>query len=116
MRNWRFDQGRLQYFQFDEIKKIALALNALDGVKKPASDEKDVVREVLSKFSKLPFLPNHPQFARVKFSLRASALFAAIIALIFVALLNQAHAQLTWNDPANKQWSNNVATWNNNNW
>jgi predicted HNH restriction endonuclease len=58
MRNWRFDQGRLQYFQFDEIKKIALALNALDGVKKPASDEKDVVREVLSKFSKLPFLPN----------------------------------------------------------
>lgn len=58
MHNWRFDQGRLQYFQFDEIKKIAQALNALDGTKKPASDEKDVVREVLAKFSGLPFLPN----------------------------------------------------------
>ena len=58
MHNWRFDQGRLQYFQFDEIKKIAQALNALDGAKKPAADEKDVVREVLSQFSALPFLPN----------------------------------------------------------
>ncbi|WP_310610526.1 hypothetical protein [Limnohabitans sp.] len=58
MHTWRFDQGRLQYFQFDEIKKIALALNELDGSKKPASDEKDVVREVLSKYSTLPFLPN----------------------------------------------------------
>jgi hypothetical protein len=58
MHNWRFDQGRLQYFQFDEIKKIAQALNALDGAKKPAADEKDVVRKVLSQFSTLPFLPN----------------------------------------------------------
>lgn len=58
MHNWRFDQGRLQYFQFDEIKKIAQAINELDGVRKPASGEKDVVREVLSKFSAMPFLPN----------------------------------------------------------
>jgi hypothetical protein len=58
MHNWRFDQGRLQYFQFDEIKKIAQALNELDGIKKPASDERDVVRETLKHFSDLPFLPN----------------------------------------------------------
>jgi hypothetical protein len=58
MHNWRFDQGRLQYFQIDEIKKIAQALNVLDGFKKPAADEKDVVREVLSHYSGLPFSPN----------------------------------------------------------
>jgi autotransporter-associated beta strand protein len=51
---------------------------------------------------KLPFLPNHSQLARVKFSSRASALLAAIVALIFVASLNQAHAQRTWLNPANK--------------
>jgi hypothetical protein len=58
MHNWRFDQGRLQYFQFDEIKKIACGLYTLDGVKKPAADEMDVVRDVLSHFSDLPFYPN----------------------------------------------------------
>lgn len=58
MHNWRFDQGRLQYFQIDEIKKIAQALSDLDGVKKPAANEKDVVREVLKHYSNLPFLPN----------------------------------------------------------
>ena len=58
MHNWRFDQGRLQYFQFDEIKRIAQAMNKLDGIKKPAADELDVVREVLSEYSALPFLPN----------------------------------------------------------
>jgi hypothetical protein len=58
MHNWRFDQGRLQYFQIDEIKKIAQALSDIDGVKKPAANEKDVVREVLKHYSNLPFLPN----------------------------------------------------------
>ena len=58
MHNWRFDQGRLQYFQFDEIKKIAQAINKLNGIKKPSSYELDIVREVLSEYSALPFLPN----------------------------------------------------------
>lgn len=58
MYNWRFDQGRLQYFQIDEIKKIAQALSDIDGVKKPAVNEKDVVREVLKHYSNLPFKPN----------------------------------------------------------
>jgi hypothetical protein len=32
---WRFDQGRLDYFLFDEIKQIALALNAINGTITP---------------------------------------------------------------------------------
>jgi hypothetical protein len=55
MHKWRFDQGRLAYFQIDEIKKIASALYELDGSKKPTSNEKDIVREVLAKHSDLPF-------------------------------------------------------------
>lgn len=59
MTEWRFDQGRLDYFQFDEIKKIAKALVSLDGVDKPKSSEPDIVREVLSHHSGLPFAPNN---------------------------------------------------------
>ncbi len=56
---WRFDQGRLNYFQFDEVKKIALALAALDGANKPIRDDLDIVREVLSKYSSQPFAPEN---------------------------------------------------------
>lgn len=28
---WRFDQGRLEYFEFDEIKRLAQGLLAIDG-------------------------------------------------------------------------------------
>ena len=55
---WRFDQGRLNYFQFDEIKNIALALADLNGVNKPTRDNFDIVREVLAKYSPQPFAPN----------------------------------------------------------
>lgn len=58
MANWRFDQGRLDYFQFDEIKKISKALAALDGIDKPANSDPDIIREMLSRYSDLPFLPD----------------------------------------------------------
>jgi hypothetical protein len=45
---------------------------------------------------KLPFLPNHSQLARVKFSSRATTLFASIIALFFVAAPYDADAQFTF--------------------
>jgi hypothetical protein len=54
---WRFDQGRLDYFQFDEIKKIARALVALDGIQKPSTPNKDILRETLKNYSDLPFAP-----------------------------------------------------------
>jgi len=55
---WRFDQGRLDYFQFDEIKCIAKALTTLDGIVKPSSPNEDLIRITLREFSSLPFLPN----------------------------------------------------------
>lgn len=55
---WRFDQGRLDYFQFDEIKKIAAALVTLDGIEKPVKGKSDIIREVLREYSSLPFAPN----------------------------------------------------------
>lgn len=51
---WRFDQGRLGYFQFDEIKRIALALADVNGIQKPSVDN-DVLRQVLSNYSSSPF-------------------------------------------------------------
>lgn len=57
MKKWRFDQGRLVYFQIDEIRKIASALYELDGAIKPGSGEADIVRKSLSRHSNLPFLP-----------------------------------------------------------
>jgi hypothetical protein len=56
MSKWRFDQGRLNYFQIDEIKKIACALAAADGMPKPAAGS-DGLRKILSMYSKQPFLP-----------------------------------------------------------
>ena len=59
MGSWRFDQGRLDYFRFDEIKKSARALAQLDGIDKPRGDAPDILREVLSYNSHLPFSPSH---------------------------------------------------------
>lgn len=56
MEEWRFDQGRLDYFQIDEIKKIACAIALIDGIVKP-SVESDAIRKALSHHSTLPFLP-----------------------------------------------------------
>ena len=53
---WRFDQGRLDYFQFDEIRRIAHALAEIDGIDKPTI-EKDILREVLATHSGRPFAP-----------------------------------------------------------
>ena len=58
MKAWRFDQGRLNYFQFDEIKKFAAALIQLDGSLKPSRNQPDTVRGVLKHYSTLPFAPN----------------------------------------------------------
>jgi len=58
MIEWRFDQGRLDYFQFDEVKKFARALCAVNGITKPKL-ENDLIRESLSGLSERPFLPTH---------------------------------------------------------
>lgn len=57
MTPWRFDQGRLDYFHFDEIKRIARALVEVDGIPKPRIED-DHIRMALSKYSQRPFLPS----------------------------------------------------------
>lgn len=63
---------------------------------------------------KLPFLPNHTQFARVKFSSRASTIFGALFALIvlFLLFLPEAQAQRTWlNRASGATWNGSGAGW-----
>jgi hypothetical protein len=57
--NWRWDQGRLDYFQLKEIENIAIALSAFDGQSLPRGNEPDGLRTLLANFSERPFLPNH---------------------------------------------------------
>jgi len=54
--SWRFDQGRLDYLQFDEVKNIARALCSVDGIEKPTF-ENDLLRSALNQYSDLPFAP-----------------------------------------------------------
>ena len=57
MKNWRWDQGRLDYFQFDEIKKISLALMDFDCKKLSRGNEPDALRLILEAYSDRPFAP-----------------------------------------------------------
>jgi len=51
---WRWDQGRLDYFKFDNIKKIANCLNSLEGA---SMKDGDLLRQPLEKQTSLPFSP-----------------------------------------------------------
>lgn len=54
---WRWDQGRLAYFQFENICSIAKVLKSLDGL---ALDTKnDLLRAPLEMNTGLPFAPSH---------------------------------------------------------
>ncbi len=59
MTKWRWDQGRLDYFQFDEIKNIATALVDFDGSALPRGDDIDTLRVTLSQYSARPFAPQN---------------------------------------------------------
>lgn len=54
---WRWDQGRLDYFQFENIRAIARVLNALGGLNLNTSD--DLLRNPLEMNTELPFAPVH---------------------------------------------------------
>jgi len=53
---WRWDQGRVSYFQFDNIKLLSTILSQVDGI---ALNERgiDPLREILEEATDLPFLP-----------------------------------------------------------
>jgi len=54
---WRWDQGRLLYFQFDVLKSIALVLVKFDGVN--ITDCEDIFRKTLTNETGMPFAPKH---------------------------------------------------------
>lgn len=55
---WRWDQGRLSYFQYDNLVKIADVLLTLQGIKINQPNF-DPLREPLEKGVGLPFAPSH---------------------------------------------------------
>lgn len=57
--NWRWDQGRLTYFQLDEIRRFANALSYVSGKPLPIGNQLDELRQVLAVHSDMPFLPVH---------------------------------------------------------
>ena len=53
---WRWDQGRLLYFQFDVLKEIAKALVKFDNT--DLSKCEDLFRNILVNDTGMPFLPS----------------------------------------------------------
>lgn len=56
IQKWRWDQGRLDYFQFDNLKAMAQCLVWLDGIIINQGDN-DPIRSALERFTGLPFAP-----------------------------------------------------------
>lgn len=54
---WRWDQGRLDYFLYENIVRIARVLARLDGI--PLNSHEDLLRKPLEQGVELPFAPNH---------------------------------------------------------
>ncbi len=54
---WRWDQGRLPYFKFENVCAIAKVLNSLDGISLSTKD--DLLRHPLEMSVGLPFAPSH---------------------------------------------------------
>ncbi|MCL2361672.1 MAG: hypothetical protein FWC73_07665 [Defluviitaleaceae bacterium] len=54
---WRWDQGRLLYFQFDVLKSMAAVLAKFDGVK--INDCESLFRSQLMTETGMPFAPDH---------------------------------------------------------
>jgi len=54
---WRWDQGRLLYFQFDTLKRIANVLIHFDGV--DISTCEAIFRQTLERQTEMPFLPKN---------------------------------------------------------
>ncbi len=57
MMRWRWDQGRLDYFKFENIVNIARVLSELDGV--ALNTKVDLLRQPLEQGTGLPFAPSH---------------------------------------------------------
>ncbi len=54
---WRWDQGRLHYFRYENVLKMAKVLESLEGVS--LGNGPDLLRAPLTSATELPFLPVH---------------------------------------------------------
>ncbi len=54
---WRWDQGRLHYFRYENILNVAKVLESLEGVS--LGNGPDLLRAPLTSATELPFLPVH---------------------------------------------------------
>ncbi|HDX8371584.1 TPA: HNH endonuclease [Aeromonas dhakensis] len=54
MLQWRWDQGRLEYFQIEKLRKIASVMLELDGAEE---GNDDILRDPLTEATNLPFSP-----------------------------------------------------------
>ena len=54
---WRWDQGRLDYFLYENVVRMARVLVGLDGV--PLNAREDLLRTPLEQGVELPFAPSH---------------------------------------------------------
>jgi hypothetical protein len=52
---WRWDQGRLLYFQFDVLKKMAIVISELNGADMTVVE--DILRDELESATGMPFAP-----------------------------------------------------------
>jgi hypothetical protein len=57
MNMWRWDQGRLLYFQFDVLKSIASVLVGFDGM--DIRQCEPLFRQSLTNSTGMPFAPEH---------------------------------------------------------
>src|SRR5579859_274302 len=71
---WSWDQGRLQYFQFDNLKAIAHTLAQFDNVRIDSCES--IFRQQLENNTGLPFAPKHYAILRNYRRVFESALLA----------------------------------------
>ena len=102
---WRWDQGRLAYFQYDNLVRIAKVLLDLNGVVINQRDF-DPLRKPFEEYTGLPFAPKHYRvwrnYARVfECSMLATSLNGQLYTTDFCKLL-----QLPSNDFSADQYFN----------
>ena len=74
--DWRWDQGRLEYFRFDNIRIIAKCLLSME-VAKLDDPNLDPLRDILEFETGLPFAPSHYKVWRNYRRVFACSLLAA---------------------------------------
>ncbi len=74
---WRWDQGRLEYFRFDNVVRIAETLTKLDGA--PLNVGEDPLRGPLVEHTGLEFKPGHYRVWRNYARVFRCALLATVV-------------------------------------